>query len=64
MNEWLIDKKIYLAQQVGKAFVLKKYSLAEFTYLQIRLDLTKSFLGNTKKTDRNNVNEQNTRRKR
>ena len=37
----------------------KNYSLAELTYLWIRLNNTKSFLGNTKKTNRNSVNVEN-----
>lgn len=37
----------------------KNYSLAELTYLSIRLNNTKSFLGNTKKTNRNSVNMEN-----
>lgn len=37
----------------------KNYSLAELTYLWIRLNNTKSFLGSTKKTNRNSVNMEN-----
>ena len=37
----------------------KNYSLAEFTYLQIRLHLTNPVLGNTEKTDSNKFNEKN-----
>lgn len=42
------------------AFLFKTFSLAELTYMRIRLNRTKPLLGNTKKTDRNNVNEQAT----
>ena len=38
--------------------LFKNCSFTELTYLWIRLNKTKLFLGNTKKTDRNNVKEQ------
>ena len=36
----------------------QNYSLAELKHLWIGLNKTKSFLGNKKKNDRNNKNEQ------
>ena len=39
---------------------LKNYSLVEVIYLLIRFNKTKSFLSNTKSTDRTGINEQNT----
>lgn len=52
----------YLAEQVFNPFDFQNYSLLEITYLltYIRLNMTKSFLGNTKKTNKNSVIEQNT----
>ena len=44
-------------------FFSKNYSLAELTYLQIRLNKTKFFLRYTNKTDRNCVNQHKTHRK-
>ena len=42
-------------------FFFRKISLAELKYLRIRLNKTKSFLGNThKETDRNGVNDTHT----
>ena len=43
------------------SLLFKNYSFAEeVMYLLIRFSKTKSFLCNTKNTDRNGVNEQNT----
>ena len=44
-------------------FLLKNYSLVESAYLFIRCNKTKFFLRNTKNTDRNGVNKQNTHTK-
>ena len=38
----------------------KNYSFEEIIYLLIRFNKTKSFLWNSKNTDRNDINEQNT----
>ena len=40
--------------------LFKNYSIAEVMYLLIRLNKIRSVLCNTKNTDRNGVNEQNT----
>ena len=42
--------------------LFKNYSLAELTYLQVKLNKTKSFRRNTKKTNSISVNEQNTQK--
>ena len=42
------------------SLIFKNYSLAEDTYLLIRLNKTKFFWWNTNNTDRNGINEQNT----
>ena len=43
------------------SLLFKNQSLAEVAYLLIKFSKTKSFLWNTKNTDRNHVNEQKTR---
>ena len=40
--------------------LFENYSLVEVIYMLIKFNKTKSFLGNTKNTDTNGVNEQNT----
>ena len=40
--------------------LFENYSLVEVMYMLIKFNKTKSFLGNTKNTDTNGVNEQNT----
>ena len=45
------------------SFLLKNYSLVESVYLFIRCNKTKFFQRNTKNTDRNGVNKQNTHTK-
>ena len=44
-------------------FLLKNYLLIESVYLFIRCNKTKFFQRNTKNTDRNGVNKQNTHTK-
>ena len=41
-------------------FIFKNYSLVEVIYLRIRFNKTQSFLWNTKITDRNGIDAQNT----
>ena len=41
------------------SLLFKNYSLAIVMYLLIRFNKTKSFLSNTKDTDKNGINEQN-----
>ena len=43
--------------------LFENYSLAELAYFRNRLNKTNSFLGNTKKTDRNGVSEQTQKKK-
>ena len=42
------------------SLLFKYYSLVEVIYLLIRFKKIQSFLWNTKNTDRNGINEQNT----
>ena len=42
------------------SLLVKNYSLIEVTFLLISFNKAKSFLWNTKNTDRNDVNKQNT----
>ena len=62
MNEKPTGITNYLPEQVFNAFDFHNYSFLEITCLltYIRLNMTKSFLGNTKKTNKNSVIEQNT----
>ena len=60
--EWILtDNNNILRRGPQYLCFSKNYSLAEVTYLLIGFNKTKSFQWNTKKTDRNHINEQNTR---
>ena len=58
MNNLLIQK--FILQRFTTSFLLKNYSLLKFIYLLIIFNNIKSFMWNTKNTDRNGLNEQNT----
>ena len=58
MNNLLIQK--FTLRRPTMFLLFKNYSLAEVIKLLIRFNKTISFLWNTKDTDRNCVNEQNT----
>ena len=59
INNLLMQKSTL--QWPTMSLLFKDYSLAEVIYLLIRFQKTKSFLWNTKNSDKNGVNEQNTR---
>ena len=58
MNNFLMQK--ITLQRSTMPLLFKNYSIAEVMYLLIRLNKIRSVLCNTKNTDRNGVNEQNT----
>ena len=58
MNNFLIQKFTFQWSSMSSWF--KNYSFVEVIHLLIRFTKTKSFLWNTKNTDRNRINDQNT----
>ena len=57
-----IKNLLHRATRSTMPSLFKNYLPAEVRYLQIRFNKTNSFPGNTKKTDRNGVNQHNKHR--
>ena len=57
-NYLLIQK--FTLQRSTMSLLFKNYSLVKVIHLLIRFNKSRSFLWNTKNTDRNGINEQNT----